>query len=63
MDLRNALIMNKDFLVLLSRQEPCETSKNKLLYKMVIKLTEQSNQVMVSNLELIQEKQVLKEYI
>ena len=55
--------MNKDFLVLLSRQEPCETSKNKLLYKMVIKLTEQSNQVMVSNLELIQEKQVLKEYI
>ena len=46
--------MNKDFLGLLARQDHDADSKNTLLYKIVLRLTEQSNQALLNNLELIQ---------
>lgn len=53
--------MNRDFLLLLSKQEASSESKIALFYKIIARLTEQSDQALLDNLELIQEKDALKQ--
>jgi hypothetical protein len=62
-DLKNAFDLNRDILKILSSYNHRTDPQHNLLMQIITRLTTVNNQAMLNSLELIQEKNVLKQEV